>query len=59
MPRQDGLLCAYANLVKLVYAILDHKGVCIDEFEKARLAKRDTRGEFTNRLFLKYVIESK
>lgn len=41
-----------ADLVELVYAILDIKGVSIDEFEKMRLAKQEKRGGFKERLYL-------
>lgn len=41
-----------ADLVELIYAILDNKGVSIDEFEKIRLAKQEKRGGFKERLYL-------
>jgi predicted house-cleaning noncanonical NTP pyrophosphatase (MazG superfamily) len=41
-----------ADLVELVYAILDNKGVTIEEFEKIRLSKQEKRGAFKERLYL-------
>ncbi|KRE70884.1 nucleoside triphosphate pyrophosphohydrolase [Paenibacillus sp. Soil750] len=41
-----------ADLVEVVYAILESKGVSFEEFEKVRLAKREERGGFKEKLFL-------
>ncbi|AFH59642.1 pyrophosphohydrolase domain-containing protein [Paenibacillus caseinilyticus] len=41
-----------ADLVELVYAILDNKGISIDDFEKVRIAKQEKRGAFKERLYL-------
>lgn len=41
-----------ADLVELVYAILENKGVSIDQFEKVRLKKREERGGFKEKLLL-------
>lgn len=41
-----------ADLVELVYAILENKGVSVEEFEKVRLTKKEMRGGFKERLFL-------
>lgn len=46
-----------ADLVEVVYAILDVRGVSLAEFEKIRQEKVDARGAFKDRLFLKEVIE--
>lgn len=46
-----------ADLVELVYTILDNKGVSIDEFEQIRLAKQEKRGGFKDRLYLVSVEE--
>lgn len=41
-----------ADVVEVIYAILDARGVGIEEFEKIRKTKRDSRGGFNERLFL-------
>lgn len=41
-----------ADIVELVYAVLEQKGVSIAEFEKVRLNKKNERGGFRKRLFL-------
>lgn len=46
-----------ADLVEVVYAILDFKKVSLVEFEKIRKEKADARGAFQERLLLKEVIE--
>ncbi len=46
-----------ADLVEVIYAILDSKKVSIKEFEEIRLHKATERGAFKERLVLKEVIE--
>lgn len=46
-----------ADLVEVIYAILDFKKVSIEEFEKIRNDKVEKRGSFKERLLLKEVIE--
>lgn len=46
-----------ADLVEVIYAILDFKNVSTSEFEKIRVEKVDKRGAFKKRLVLKEVIE--
>lgn len=46
-----------ADLVEVVYAILDNQGISIEEFEQIRLEKKEKRGEFKNRLLLVQVDE--
>ncbi|MFH5183072.1 phosphoribosyl-ATP pyrophosphohydrolase [Paenibacillus sp. TAB 01] len=41
-----------ADLVELVYAVLDNKGVSLKDFEKVRLEKREERGGFEHKLLL-------
>jgi predicted house-cleaning noncanonical NTP pyrophosphatase (MazG superfamily) len=41
-----------ADLVEVVYAIIDNHGINIEEFEKVRLEKQDKRGGFNERLLL-------
>lgn len=45
-----------ADLVEVVYALLDCKGVSLEEFEKIRLDKVEKRGGFKKKLLLKEVI---
>lgn len=53
---EDGSVEELADLVEVIYALLDCKGVSLEEFEKIRLAKVEERGAFKKRLFLKEII---
>lgn len=46
-----------ADLVEVVYAILDFKNVSIQEFERIRNEKVTQRGAFKDRIFLERVEE--
>ena len=46
-----------ADLVEVVYAILDYKTVSLQEFELVRKQKVTDRGAFIKRLLLKEVID--
>ncbi|MGG4501526.1 phosphoribosyl-ATP pyrophosphohydrolase [Paenibacillus polymyxa] len=46
-----------ADLVEVVYAILDNQGISIEDFEQIRLEKKEKRGGFKNRLLLVQVDE--
>ncbi|MCL9662197.1 nucleoside triphosphate pyrophosphohydrolase [Paenibacillus hunanensis] len=46
-----------ADLIEVAYAILEHKGIDLEEFEKLRLKKQDERGGFKEKLFLVSVTE--
>ena len=48
-----------ADLVEVIYALLDCKGVPLEEFEKTRLKKAEKRGGFKKRLLLQEVIKEK
>jgi len=54
---QDGSVEELADLVEVVYALLDCKGVSLEEFEGIRAAKAKERGAFRKRLLLKEVIK--
>jgi predicted house-cleaning noncanonical NTP pyrophosphatase (MazG superfamily) len=41
-----------ADIVEVIYAIVKSKGVSIEEFENVRLAKKEDRGGFAQKLFL-------
>jgi len=53
---EDGSVEELADLVEVVYALLDCKGISYEEFERIRVAKVDERGAFKKRLLLKEVI---
>ncbi len=53
---EDGSAEELADIVEVVYALLEYKGVSREEFEKIRIAKVEERGAFKKRLFLKEVI---
>lgn len=44
-----------ADLVEVIYAILDSKNVSLKEFEKIRIDKKEKRGGFKNKIFLEEV----
>ncbi len=46
-----------ADLVEVVYALLDYKGISREQFEKIRIDKAEERGVFIKRLLLKEVFE--
>jgi predicted house-cleaning noncanonical NTP pyrophosphatase (MazG superfamily) len=54
---ESGSVEELADLVEVVYAILDFKNVSISEFERIREEKVEKRGAFKQRLLLKEVIE--
>ena len=45
-----------ADLVEVIYAILDFKGVSLEEFESIRLKKSGERGAFKDRVVLEKVL---
>lgn len=55
--NESGEVEELADLVEVVQAILDYKGVSIDEFEYIREKKNHKRGAFKKGLFLIKVIE--
>ncbi len=44
-----------ADLVEVVHAILEFKGITLEQFEQIRREKREVRGGFSRRLFLLHV----
>ena len=46
-----------ADLVEVVYALLDCKGMSLEEFEIIRAAKVEKRGAFKKKLLLKEVVK--
>jgi len=45
-------LAELADMVEVIYAIVESKGVSIEEFEQVRLSKKKDRGGFAQKLFL-------
>lgn len=41
-----------ADIVEVVYGILNSMGVSVEEFERIRAGKAEMRGSFQNRIFL-------
>jgi len=54
--RESGKIEELADLVEVVYGILDMSGVTIDEFEEIRKKKNEKRGAFRDRVFLEEVV---
>lgn len=46
------LACKSCNRGRVIYAIVESKGVSIEEFEQVRLAKKEDRGGFAQKLFI-------
>ena len=44
-----------ADLVEVIYAILDYKNIKLEDFEKIRISKKEKRGGFKNKIFLEGV----
>jgi len=54
---EDGSVEELADLVEVIYALLECKGVSLDEFEKIRVDKVEKRGGFKKKLLLKEVVK--
>lgn len=55
--EESGNVEELADLVEVIYGILDYKGISIEEFEEMRLEKNKHRGSFKEGLVLLKVIE--
>ena len=53
----DGNVEELADIVEVIYGLLDAKGVFLEEFEKIRIGKVAKRGAFKDRIFLESVEE--
>lgn len=51
----DGNVEELADIVEVVYGLLDAKGVSLEEFEKIRIGKVKKRGAFKERIYLESV----
>ena len=47
-----------ADVMEVIYAILDFRGMSMEEVEKVRIDKREKKGGFNNKIFLKTVEEN-
>lgn len=54
---EDNNVEELADIVEVVYGILNSMGVSIEEFEKVRMAKFEKKGGFQNKIFLESVEE--
>lgn len=55
--KESGDIEELADLLEVVYGILKHKDISIEEFEKIRIEKNNKRGSFGEGLVLIEVIE--
>ncbi len=46
-----------ADIVEVLYAILDYKGVSLSKFEKVRAKRANQLGKYKERLLLKEIVE--
>lgn len=53
---QDDNIEELADIVEVIYAILDSKNVKLEEFERVRKEKAITRGAFSKKIFLEKTI---
>lgn len=49
---EDNNVEELADIVEVIYGILNSMDVSIDDFEKIRLAKKEKRGAFNKKIFL-------
>lgn len=54
---EDNNVEELADIVEVIYGILDYKNISIEEFEKIRKSKTDKKGAFKERIFLEKVID--
>lgn len=54
---EDNNVEELADIVEVIYGILDSKNVSINEFENVRKNKVEKRGAFKERIFLEKVLE--
>ena len=46
-----------ADVMEVIYAMLDYRGMKMEDVEKVRIEKRNRKGAFKNKVFLKTVEE--
>lgn len=47
-----------ADVMEVIYAMLDYRGMKMEDVEKVRIEKRNRKGAFKNKVFLKTVEEN-
>jgi len=47
-----------ADIVEVIYGILDSKNIKLEDFEKIRNSKIEKRGAFKKRIFLEYTLNN-
>ncbi|MGI5891771.1 MAG: phosphoribosyl-ATP pyrophosphohydrolase [Bacillota bacterium] len=52
-----GTVKELADIGEVMHGILAYKGISLEEFQKARMEGLQERGGFSNKLFLKEIIE--
>lgn len=55
--QADKNLEELADMLEVMYAIVEARGYTIEELENVRLKKREMRGGFEDKIFLEYVEE--
>jgi len=50
--QESGEVEELADILEIIYAILEHKDISKDEFEEMRKRKKGKRGGFSKKLFL-------
>lgn len=45
-----------ADILEVLYALAETKGITVEEIEKVRLQKKEERGGFKERILLKHVV---
>lgn len=54
---EDNNVEELADIVEVIYGILNSKNVSIEEFEKIRKSKVDSRGAFLEKIYLEKVLD--
>lgn len=54
---EDNNVEELADIVEVIYAILDSKNISIEEFEKVRKSKVEKKGAFKERVFLEKEVD--
>ncbi|MFS0556890.1 phosphoribosyl-ATP pyrophosphohydrolase [Brevibacillus sp. 179-C9.3 HS] len=52
---EEEKIAELADLIEVVYGVLESKGISVEVFEKVRITKREERGGFKEKLFLESV----
>ena len=55
---EDDNIEEMVDILEVIRAILDHKGVTYDEIEEKRIKKATKRGAFKEKIFLEKVLEN-